>query len=803
MFIDFLYAQGPITKEYRADAFGVQEIPYPMIRDFTSDRRSVTTIEEFFTEVQFAADQQGVLLKGLLDQPLRNESRAGHTNPHSPTQWICLDFDFSEGFESVDHALSALDPALSTVSYVFQHSASAGITRPEGLRGHVFILLDKPVLPSIIKEWVKSRNLTVPGLKSQLSLTANGLSLKYPLDVTTNQNDKLLYIAPPIVHGLEDPLAGRRIRLVTKTRAAASIHFNVNAATTSALIDEHVTALRKAAGLRKRTARTKVVNDYEILTNPERALVTGVQEARGFVYLNLNHGDSWAYYFPKDNPEILRNFKDEPFVRLKDIAPDVYAQYTRGSTTTDSGTTLPLVFRDRDTDTYFTAAYDTQTNALQLWPVSNVQKCQHFMAQRGAEAPEIIEDWDVRFDPTDPRVINVDEQWVNTFKPTRYLTENYDPVDEIPPIIDRVLNSLLSEPDAKQHFLNWLAFIFQYRKKTQTAWIFYGTTGTGKGLLFEKILQPLFGPEYVVPVLTPNIEEQYNGYLEKALINWLDEFQLTESAHSDRIMDKLKNMITEIRTSIRKMRANTVTRQLYNNVIIATNHNDPIPIEANDRRFNVAPPQRRALLISVDEIDRLESELDDFAAFLANYRVNQQAVTRPLDNRHRKEVIRNAQNSSHAFFYALKSGDLDYFLQFLDGESKTRQGLPDLAYKEYFSIVDEWAKSQNPIDRVPRDDLNKLYNYLQGKNFPPAKFTRMLAIHSLEVKPGRFHGHLMRGVILDKPLISTQRVYEPSSHANIVRLGNPRPGSSLSPDHSLARCADDDAQESESRPPHG
>ena len=800
MFIDFLYAQGPITKEYHADAFGVQEIPYPMIRDFHSDRRPAHTIEDFFAEIQRAADQQGVLLKGLLDRPLNNESRAGHTNPHSPTQWLCLDFDFSDGFESIEHALSAIDPALSTVSYIFQHSASAGITRPEGLRGHVFILLDKPVLPSVIKEWAKYRNLTVPALKERLTLTANGLSLKYPLDVTVNQNDKLLYIAAPIVHGLEDPLEGRRIQLITKTNAVASLKFTVDAAVTTARINEHVGELRKAAGLRKRTARTKYIRDLEILTNPERALVTGIQEARGFIYLNLNHGDSWAYYFPKDNPEILHNFKDEPCVRLKDIAPDVYAQYARSKPSDDLGssTTLPLVFRDRDTDTYYTAAYDTYANTLRLWPVSNVQKCQHFMAQRGAEAPEIIEDWDVRFDPTNPQVIDVDEQWVNVFKPTRYLIENYAPVGEIPPIIDRVLNSLLSEPDAKQHFLNWLAFIFQYRKKTQTAWIFYGTTGTGKGLLFEKILQPLFGPEYVIPVLTPNIEEQYNGYLEYALINWLDEFQLTESAHSDKIMDKLKNMITETRTSIRKMRTNAVSRLLYNNVIIATNHNDPIPIEANDRRFNVAPPQRRALLISVDEIERIETELDDFAAYLANYRVDQQAVTRPLNNQHREDVIRNAQNSSHAFFHALKVGDLDYFLQFLDGESKTRQGLPDLAYKEYFSVVNEWARSHEPVERIPRDDLNKLYNYLQGKNFSPAKFTRMLAIHDLEVKPARFNGHLMRGLILNKPLTSTQRNYEPSSHANIVPFGDSRPKPSVATDYSLARRADDDAQESQS-----
>jgi hypothetical protein len=52
--------------------------------------------------------------------------------------------------------------------------------------------------------------------------------------------------------------------------------------------------------------------------------VTGVRRARGFVYLNLNGGDSWGYYFPESNPEILRSFKGEPPVRLADIAPDFW-----------------------------------------------------------------------------------------------------------------------------------------------------------------------------------------------------------------------------------------------------------------------------------------------------------------------------------------------------------------------------------------------------------------------------------------------------------------------------------------------
>jgi hypothetical protein len=39
------------------------------------------------------------------------------------------------------------------------------------------------------------------------------MTLRYPLDVTSNQNDRLLFIADPVVQGLEDPLAGRRFEL--------------------------------------------------------------------------------------------------------------------------------------------------------------------------------------------------------------------------------------------------------------------------------------------------------------------------------------------------------------------------------------------------------------------------------------------------------------------------------------------------------------------------------------------------------------------------------------------------------------
>ena len=154
------------------------------------------------------------------------------------------------------------------------------------------------------------------------------MTLSYPLDVTSCQNDKLLFIADPVVEGLEDPLVGRRFELCEKTRERVDPHVNhLDPGAVQRETDGLVAALRAAAGLPAREPRYVALPGRErLLVNPEPATVTGVRRARGFVYLNLNGGDSWAYFFPESNPEILYSFKGDPPVRLAGVAPALWAQ---------------------------------------------------------------------------------------------------------------------------------------------------------------------------------------------------------------------------------------------------------------------------------------------------------------------------------------------------------------------------------------------------------------------------------------------------------------------------------------------
>jgi len=310
-----------MVKRFALSSGTLATTPYPLVKRFWSFTRNAADLGLLYALLVTHAEAGHCLLKGSLDRPLRHESRAGRTDPNAPTDLLVLDLDFDQGFESIDEFLEMI--GLGGVSYVLHHSSSAGITSAIGLRAHAFIPLASHVAPAQLKLWLRHLNLTVPGLREQVRLSANGMTLSYPLDVASCQNDKLLFIANPVVAGLEDPLAGRRFELCERSSERFDLRTEyLDPGAVQRDADAQVLELRAKAGLPPREPRYVALPGRErVLANPEPATVTGVRRARGFVYLNLNGGDSWAYYFPESNPEILYSFKGEPPVPLKQIAP--------------------------------------------------------------------------------------------------------------------------------------------------------------------------------------------------------------------------------------------------------------------------------------------------------------------------------------------------------------------------------------------------------------------------------------------------------------------------------------------------
>ena len=769
-----------LSKRYAIGDDGLVDTPYPMVMYLTSLRIEAGTTSELFAELKPRAEAGQALMKGNLSRGIRGESRAGLTNPAAPTHWVCLDLDFEDGWPDVDTFIAELNPAWANTSYIWQHSASAGIKHPIGLRGHLIILLEQSVTPVDLKLWLTMRNLELPGLAERIELAANGQSLKYPLDISTCQNDKALFIASPILRHIDDPIAERYV-LKTKHKDRAPLPSVIPGQTdVQTSVDAKVAELRKHAGLPRQKARYKTNAGEQILVNPDGANVTDVKQERGFVYVNLNGGDSWGYYFPENKPQILYNFKGEPPVYLEGIAPDFYRSYVESlSAQRHGGVVKPYAFRDPKRDTYFNVLYRPDTDEIEFaYPASSRQKLVDFMGQYAEPIAEYIEDWTVEFNPTELRALDEQAQWMNTYRPSEYLrhADQLTPTDTIPPICDRVITSVTGGDQAsKDYFMNWLACLFQKRSKLGTAWVFHGTTGTGKGILLTRILQPLLNHDHVPQWTSQHVEENFNAALESSVLLWLDEFHVDSSRQARSLMDKLKAYVTEDQMAIRAMRSNTYMVPSYLNLIIATNHPDPLALDTNDRRFNVAPPQERSLVITRAEIDAIQDELPMLASHLWNYDADFEKAGNPLENQARLNMIKAAQTSVDAFFNALREGNLDFFLEFLRSGSLNQYDL--VRYNHFEAVLKKWCSAiQNPLDdgaiKVLRDDLGVVYEYCVGKPTTPSKLSRMCKIQRLEITRMRLPGDkkLVQGLyirfrhydeeIVDDVLNSTED-YEP------------------------------------------
>lgn len=734
MDLHFLEWQQPLTKRFARNADGtIEKFPYPNARNFTSHSETVTDVKDFFVALAAHAELGHCLLKGRLSKQIRNEPRAGLTDSMAHTQWVVFDLDNLQGFDKPETFIQAvLPPEFHRVSCIVQYSASQGITSDLGLRCHLFFILENTVSPPVLKNWLTWLNLTNPLLNNGLSLTATGRSLRFPLDRTVCQNDKLIFIAPPECEGFTDPLAGKRLRLIERElpRVPFIPPFHTDAEL-QAMQQSRIAELRKASGLPATQQKIKysdALNEF-ILENPEQATVTGVREARGFVYLNLNGGDSWGYYFPTDRPEYLYNFKDEPVVPLAKIAPDFYRQYQDTLKQSQPSQRTVFVFREPTGDCYWAGIWDVaRERMLQINQIGSRDRIADFFAyHNGGSVPDPIPDWRYEFEPDNPVLFDPQNGFVNRWEPTDIL-RTAKPVDEIPPVTLRILRSVTGDDDeALQRFVNWLACIVQYRTKIGTAWVLHGVQGTGKGLLFHEILRPILGHKHCFIKQLHDFNDQFNDFQETALLVDIDEARVDNNRAATKLVNQLKNMITEPVIDVRGMYQKRRQVRSFANFLITSNDYDSMRIERGDRRFNVAPRQEKRLEISTSEVDQLRNEIDAFAGFLRYCTADLDLARTTIENSAKEAMREAALDSIDQLLEAVLRGDLAYFLDLAEyGPGNTES---DWAHWQAFEkALKRWLPFANRAETcvVTSKELLAAFSYATGKSMGGKSFDRLL-----------------------------------------------------------------------------
>lgn len=730
--------------------------PYPMVRRMSSTTHVAASLKEFERIVRDTAAKGHCLLKGNLDAELRDESRAGHSLDE-PHEWIVFDFDKVDCAPTIDGAIAAIRKYLPfeahTTDALIQLSASCFKPDATHLSCHVFMLLDKPMDTQLMRGYFEHINLKY--VRDEITLTDSGMALHYPVDRTVHSPAKLLYVSPPKCVGfkprINDPihfLKGKQRKLVVPAFSPPSSD------ELSALRD----ALRDQAQLPRLDARISTKNGVEYMMGVKETCVIHDIQKSGDTYLrfNMNGGDSLAYYINLREPHIIGNFKGDPFLYTKEVAPDLYKSLTKSAKalSPNASTVEGFAFycTNRNSAVYI-GSYNRETDDLQVFP-SNETAAGSWLRSFGVPPMmlphmELVYDMhsDTRYEPGFPLI--------NLYEKTDFIKqygdiERHQPVDGTAldalrkkcPVIYKTLHSLSGDTDAAVlKFCEWLAYIFQFRTRPETAWLFHGVEGTGKGTLFHHILRPLLGARSSAMVMYKDTEGEFNAFLEGKLMIVVDEAELGLKRDADELAARFRNWITEPIIGIRAMREGLREAPNHCAFIIFANSEKPVKLPRHDRRYNVAERQNKRLVYTPNEYGAITqgTELPDFAEFLGTLIVDDSIKTSVYAGESKERIIEATHSLLERVINAIKTGDGDFFVENCPTDIQMRIDYAgkSLPLKEYRELLH--AMRDGTLNALSRTDLYILMRVVMPdvREFPENPAQQRKLWNTYELLPAR------------------------------------------------------------------
>lgn len=671
----------------------------------------------------------GCLLRGNLTEQIKEESRSGKTDRTAPNQTLMLDFDKvkfdcavfmkekkgagklagkeiiveeQDIIRAAEEQIAALNLP-NDISY-FVHASNSFGMRHDRISVHVEFVMERGVTPIRQKEWLEMQNFASPQMAENIGLSRNKMALTMPLDPTVAHNTKLIYIGTPTFeHEDMNPIRGERILFVRKKKLLlpSELVSPVNGSQLQACKEKTLDEKRKAEGLKKFVLKTKNVRvgneTIQVYSNSDRLGLDIAYEQGDFVYCNVNGGDSHAYYFLKRDPTLMLNFKNEPAFRIKEAAPeffDMVCELYKEEIAKNAGGQFFLRRKNDDKGTIFGISLDEVTlevSSTQELPETAADDwCEHHFILR----PDAIPFADIFFDPTKQTGKetyvkgNITTDSINTYRIPESVKKRekqdyvmkYDDCLEIlsehtPASALLIMHVCGNDKTMARHFLNWLATGAQTRDKTQTTFLMQGTQGTGKGLMFEHIMKPLFGEEYSRTVTIEQLDEKYNGYLANTLLLLIDEFRHGDAQATKFLENKLKMFVTEKEMEIRVMNHNSAQTRTFFNTIFYSNNEDAIRIPEGDRRINVCPRQELKLMAIFDGetqrqkmkalsnfIEDVKKESAAFIGAIMQMEYDAEAARLVIENDAKKMMQRASRTKAEDFRAAIAGGDIGYFV---------------------------------------------------------------------------------------------------------------------------------------------
>ena len=292
----------------------------------------------------------------------------------------------------------------------------------------------------------------------------------------------------------------------------------------------------------------------------------------------------------------------------------------------------------------------------------------------------------------------------NTFKPTQYMGLSGQPKGQPKAILSLIGNLTNGNEEYFKWVINWLALFFQTLTRSQVSLVLRGTQGTGKGILFENILKPLFGMEQCIAVNDKSLEGNFiGGIIEGRLFFNIDEVS-HNIASSKKVKNFLKALVTNNGIIVEKKFVNTEKETpLYGQILITSNEPYVLEVEHGDRRYTIL--QTGGTLKECNFLGygnfhglakAIEAELEDFARYLMCYKSDEKLFNTALDTPEKRALVRGTQDKFQTLVHAIKTKDLLFFEDIINSNS--------MIFNE---LKEDFAKG-----RVCKEELRHYYHHL-------------------------------------------------------------------------------------------
>jgi len=173
----------------------------------------------------------------------------------------------------------------------------------------------------------------------------------------------------------------------------------------------------------------------------------------------------------------------------------------------------------------------------------------------------------------------------NTYQRAQVETGNYKGSKGVKLLL-RLVEDLFPDPAHQSMLLDFLAHCVRHpEKKLKYALLVKGCEDEGKSLM-SKLLRQLLGRRNTAIIGSEQLTEKFNGWSYERLLCVVEEVKLP-GKEGYYVLNKIKPVITNDETPIRRMQKDVTTEHNFCNIYLTTNFEDCLPLEEDNTRFLV------------------------------------------------------------------------------------------------------------------------------------------------------------------------------------------------------------------------